>query len=261
MKKTLSALTLLMLAACSGKGQVFTGEIDATEVDVGVKIPGRISQITIKEGELVKKDQIMGNLESKELEAKLQTVQAAVREANEQFEFAKNTFGRIQNLHETGVVPKQQFDEARYKHQAAQQKVNATNGQLNEVKAAYGELLLKAPIDGEVVQIVSHAGEIVSPGYPIVTVLNLKDQWVTFNVREDKLSGIQKGKPLEVKVPALNKTFTFKVSYISALGAFAKWKAPNGQGSFDLKTFEVRARPDQPVEELRPGMTAVVTVK
>lgn len=266
MKTTLLALVtavgLLACYGCSNHGEVITGEVDATEVDVGIKIPGRLSQITVKEGDLVKKDQILGNLESKELDAKLQTVQAAQREAAEQFEFAHNSFNRIKNLYETGVVPKQQYDEAKYKFEAARQKVGGTNGQFNEVKANYGELLLKAPIDGEVVQIVSHAGEIVSPGYPVVTVLDLKDQWVVVNLREDKLKDVQKGKKIEVSFPALgDKKYPFTVTYISALGAFAKWKATNEQGSFDLKTFEVRARSEQPIESLRPGMTALVNLK
>ncbi len=261
MRIFLSLLLLLSVSACSQKEVVVTGEVDATEIDVGVKIPGRIADITVHEGELVQQGQILGRLESKELDAKLITVRAAVSEAKEQFNFAQSTFNRIKNLYETGVVPKQQFEEARYKFEAARQKVLATTGQQNEVLAANDELMIKAPIAGEVVQIVSHPGELVSPGYPIVTVLDLKDQWVTFNLREDLLPGIAKGKKVEVRFPAIGQSVEHTVSYISALGAFAKWKATNEQGGFDLKTFEVRARSEKPIEQLRPGMTALVKVQ
>lgn len=260
MKNLLPILCLSLLFACS-KGERITGEIDAAQIDVGVKIPGRISKILVKEGDMVKKGDILGHLESRELESKIKTVNAAVREAEEQFEFANSSFTRVKNLFETNVIPKQQYDEAKYKFNAAKEKVEATRGQKGEVQAAYDEMFIKAPIDGEVVQIVSRAGEIVSPGYPVITLLDVEDQWVTFNIREDRLSKIQKGTKLNVKIPALDKKFDFEVHYISALGNFAKWKATNEQGSFDLKTFEVKARPSQKIDTLRPGMTALADLK
>ncbi len=255
MKYIIAVLFLISIIACS-KTETITGEIDAAQVDVGVKIPGRLSNILVKEGDMVKKGDILGHLESRELESKLKTVNAAVREAEQQYEFANNSFTRIKNLFETNVIPKQQYDEAKYKFNAAKEKVEATRGQKGEVQAAYDEMFIKAPIDGEIVQIVSRAGEIVSPGYPVITILDVSDQWITFNVREDKLTKIQKGKKITAKIPALNKDYPFEVHYISSLGNFAKWKATNEQGSFDLKTFEVRARPIGKIENLRPGMSA-----
>ena len=260
MKYFLIIFSLLTLISCSQRDTI-TGEVDAAQVDVGVKIPGRLSNILVKEGDMVKKGDILGHLESRELESKLKTVNAAVREAEEQFEFANNSFTRIKNLFETNVIPKQQYDEAKYKFNAAKEKVEATRGQKGEVQAAYDEMFIKAPIDGEIVQIVSRAGEIVSPGYPVITILDVNDQWITFNVREDKLEKIQKGKKITAKIPALNKNFTFEVHYISSLGNFAKWKATNEQGSFDLKTSEVRARPLDKVENLRPGMSAQAEIE
>jgi HlyD family secretion protein len=256
----LLSLLLLAAAGCAKQETPITGEVDATEVDVSVKIPGRLSKVYVHEGDLVKKDQVLANLESREMEAKLQAAQAAEAEAKEQFDLAEKTYNRIKNLADTNVVPKQQFDEAAYKYQAAKQKVQATQGQLKEVKVYYDEMLIKAPIDGEVVQVVSHPGEIVSPGYPVITVLDLKDQWITFNLREDRMKDIHKDTRLTVTFPAVGKTYPFTVHYLSALGTFAKWKATNEQGNFDLKTFETRARSDQPVDDLRPGMTALIKV-
>ena len=116
---SLSMLALLFsLNACSKK-TVLSGEIDAAQVDVSVKIAGRISKIYVKEGDLVKKGQVLAQLESKELDSKMQTINAAVREAEEQYEFANNSFIRVKNLYETNVLPKQQFDETKYKFNAA----------------------------------------------------------------------------------------------------------------------------------------------
>ena len=260
--KLLACAVVIAAAGCSSRDAgLITGEVDSSEIDVGVKAPGRIARVLVKEGDAVKKGQRLGYMESRELEAKLNTVTAAMAEAEQQLDFATKSYERVKNLSDSGVVPRQQYDEAKYKYEASKQKVNAAHGQLNEVQAYYDELFIKSPIDGEVVDIVSREGEIVSPGYPVFTVLNPADQWVVFNLREDKLPAVKKGAVAEVRFPALGRIEKMKVTYISALGQFAKWKSTNETGSFDLKTFEVRLRADKPVEGIRPGMTALVKLE
>ncbi|MDR2191823.1 MAG: efflux RND transporter periplasmic adaptor subunit [Endomicrobium sp.] len=244
--------------SCGGDKNIIAGEIDASEIDVGVKVPGRIAEIFVDEGENVKKGQILGRLEGKELDAKLKTVDAALKEAQEQFSLAQKTFERIKNLYESGVVPKQQFDETEYKYAAARQKAAAVKGQKDEVLAYYEELTLTAPIDGEIVQIISNVGELVSAGYPIITILNPSDKWAVFNIREDKLADVKKGAAYKVFIPALNADYEMKVAYIAPLGSFASWKPAAHGGNYDLKTFEVRLKSKEQIEDLRPGMTAII---
>ncbi|MDR2644592.1 MAG: efflux RND transporter periplasmic adaptor subunit [Endomicrobium sp.] len=251
------ALTTILFA-CSGNKKVIVGEIDAAEIDVSVKVPGRIAEIFVSEGEIVKKGQALGRLEGKELDAKLKTVSAAMKEANDQFVLAKNTYSRMQNLYNNNVISKQQYDEVKYKYKAAQQKIQAVKGQRDEVMAYYSELTIISPIDGEIVQIISNSGELVSTGYPIFTIFNPNDIWAVFNIREDDLKNIHKGDLYKVFFPALNKTSDMEVTYISALGAFASWKPTTQQGNYDLKTFEVRLKSKGAIENLRPGMTAVL---
>ena len=254
-------LMVVMTPACFSKKQIIVGEVESTEIDVGVKIPGRISQMLVKEGDRVSKNQVLGKLESKEIDAKLQAATAAHEEAKKQNIFAQQSFDRIQKLYRQGFAPKQQFDEVEYKREAARQKEEATLGQLNEVKAYYEELEIKSPIDGEVVAIVSNEGEIVSSGYPVITLSNPNNQWVAFYLREDMLKGVHISDEVSVKFPALgDKSYKLAITYMSSLGAFAKWKSTNEQGSFDLKTFEVRARASEKIEDLRSGMTAIVDV-
>lgn len=248
----------LAVLGCSPDRKITMGEVDATEIDVGVKVPGRIAEIFVTEGEAVKKGQILGRLEGKELDAKLKTVNASLQEAQEQFSLADKTYTRIKNLYETEVIPKQQFDEADYKYNAAKQKVQAVKGQRDEVMAYYDELTITAPIDGEIVQIISNPGELVSTGYPILTILNPDDMWTVFNIREDELKDIHKGNSYEIYFPALDKTFSMEVTYISALGTFASWKPTAQQGNYDLKTFEVRMKSKDKIDNLRPGMTAII---
>jgi HlyD family secretion protein len=252
--------SVLFLFSCS-KTKEIVGETDVAEIDVSVKIPGRIETIAVREGDMVSKSDVLGKLESKELDAKLQVVQAALKEAQEQLSYAQKTYERLKEMYDKQVIPKQQFDEITYKHQAAKQKVAAVNGEYNEVMAYYNELSVVAPISGEITQIISQPGEIISAGYPIISITNLDNIWTVFNIREDDLKYIVKGKSYEVFFPALDKTIKMDVSYISPLGSFANWKPTAQTGNYDLKTFEVRLRSSQKIPNLRAGMTAVLRIK
>lgn len=254
----LSLCLTFCVVACSKPAETISGEVDATEIDIGVKVPGRIAEIFVTEGQSVKKGDILGRLEGKELDAKLKTVNAALKEAQEQYQLAEKTYNRIKTLYDDGIVPKQQFDETEYKYNASLQKINAVQGQKNEIMAYYDELTIVAPIDGEITQIISNPGELVATGYPIITLLDINDMWVVFNIREDLLNDLQKDKEIKVYIPALKNTFEMKITYVSAMAAFATWKPTNQQNNYDLKTFEVRAKSNKKIENLRPGMTAVL---
>lgn len=200
-------------------------------------------------------------------------------------ELAEKTFRRIDRLNRDGVVPAQRRDEAEAQWKtsrdaeaaakavfdmassgaraedkdAAAALVTRANGAISEVKAYLGETTLRAPIPGEVYKRNVEPGEMVAAGYPILTLLDPTDTWVTFQVREDKLAGLAIGHKLSVRVPALpGRTLDLSVFYIAPVGDFATWRATNAQGGFDLKTFEVRARTAGSVPGLRPGMSVIV---
>jgi HlyD family secretion protein len=161
----------------------------------------------------------------------------------------------MQNLYSSNVISKQQYDEV---EKASQQKVQAVKGQKDEVMAYYCELTITSSIDGEIVQIISNPGELVSTGYSTLTIFNPNDIWVVFNIREDDLVNIHKGSSYKGFFPALNKTAYMEATYISALGTFASWKPTSQQGNYDLKTFEVRLKSKDSIENLRPGVTAIL---
>lgn len=145
---------------------------------------------------------------------------------------------------------------------AAKSLVDRAEGTISEVESYLNETSIYAPIDGEVADIIAESGELVNAGYPVVTIVNLEDCWVTFNLREDLLAAIRMGSTFNAKFPALNnKIVELKVTYIHPLGNFATWNATKTSGDFDMKTFEVHARPVEKIEGLRPGMSALVNWK
>ena len=200
-------------------------------------------------------------------------------------DIADKTFARLDRLQRDGVVPAQRRDEAEAQLKAATQAeetakavydmavagareedkraaragVQRAAGAVNEVQAFAVERTLSAPVAGEVLRRTVEPGELVGPGSPVVTIVELADTWAVFQVREDRLNGVQPGDRFEARVPALGSARVgFVVSYVAAEADFATARPTNLQGGFDLRTFEVRARPVSPVERLRPGMSVLV---
>ena len=198
---------------------------------------------------------------------------------------AEKTHRRLKNLYEQGVVPAQKLDEAtaqldasvatekaaraqyemarngaeREDRAAALASVTRAQGAVNEVHSYLNEMVLTAPSDGEVSEIFPKVGELVGQGAPIMNVSQLEDLWVTFNVREDLLNNLQMGAVVNAFVPALaSKQIQLKVYYLKDQGSYAVWKATKATDQYDLKTFEVKARPTAPVEGLRPGMSVIL---
>ena len=200
-------------------------------------------------------------------------------------EVYQKTYTRVKKLYEEGVVPEQKLDEvtAQYKAAKATERaaksqydmarngareedkmganalVDQASGVIQELDSYLSEANVRAHIDGEVASIISEEGGLVNTGFPIITLVDLKDTWVTFNIREDLLSKFKMGKVVEVTIPALdNEIVKVKINFISPLGDFATWKATKTSGDFDMKTFEVKAKPIDDVDGLRPGMTALI---
>lgn len=218
-----------------------------------------------------RKEQIMGAFEM------WQKAQVGV-------DISKKSYDRVQRLFDKGVVTAQKRDEAEAQYKAAVATANAAKSQydmakngaesedkeaalalvdrakgaVNEVKSYFKEITLTSPINGEVTDVYPKRGELVGAGAPIMSIVDLNDIWFTFNVREDLLGELKMGKTFKIKVPALeNQIVEVKVTYIKALASYATWKATKTTGQFDVKTFEVRARPRVKVANLRPGMTAL----
>jgi HlyD family secretion protein len=208
--------------------------------------------------------------------------------AQSAFQLAEKTFNRVNNLAKEGVLPAQKRDEAETQMTAARETANAAKaiwdkakkgariedkeaavsmvdrakGAIQEIESYVHETFIYAPSDGEISNIIAESGELVTAGYPVVTIMKLNDSWVTFNLREDLLSSIRMGSTFKASFPALgNKEILLKVSYINPLGNFATWNATKTSGDFDMKTFEVHAVPVDKVEGLRPGMSALVDWK
>lgn len=222
--------------------------------------------------------------------ARAQQIQAAKdqwQKAKAASALMEKTYLRVNNLYKEGVVAEQKRDEAKTQWDAAKytesaafqmyqmaqegarsetklaaaEKARMAAGAVAEVEAYAEDTTIESWFDGEVSQVLLQSGELAPQGFPVVTVIDTDDSWAVLNVREDLLSHFEKGQTFSAFVPALNKQIEFKVSHIAVMGDFATWRSTDAAQGFDLRTFEVEARPTQPVQNLRMGMSLVVELK
>ena len=136
--------------------------------------------------------------------------------------------------------------------------MNRAKGAVQEVSSYINETVQIAQVEGEVSDIYPKVGELVGTGSPIMSISIMSDVWGTFNVREDQLNGLKIGSEFTAFSPAFKKDIKMKVYDIKDQGSYAVWKATKSNGQYDLKTFEVKARPVGKLDGLRPGMTLVM---
>lgn len=220
--------------------------------------------------------------------ARKQTISAAYdlwQQAKAALEIRKKTYERVESLYKQNVVSEQKRDEAKAAYDAAVASERAAQSQYDlakegaqredkmaaaamaaaargtvaEVESILQDQYLVAPCDGEIADIFPHEGELVSIGTPIMNVLKLDEKWMVFNVRETMLQNLPMDTVVTVKIPALGmKEMKAKVYYIKDMGEYAVWRATKVTGEYDSRTFEVRMRPEQQLEDLRPGMSVIL---
>ncbi len=290
--------------------EIIQGQVEVSEYRVSSKVPGRILELRVKEGDYVKAGDTLAILDAPEVRAKMEQAQSAqnaaaalelkaqngarkeqiqgaynvFQQAKAGFEIAEKSYNRIQRLYDEGVMSAQKRDEvyASYKAMEAQMKaaesqyqmavngarmedkmaasaqVGRAKGAVQEVTSYIHETVQIAQKEGEVSDIYPKVGELIGTGSPIMSIAVMDDLWGTFNVREDELKGLQIGSEFTAFVPAFNKDIKMKVYYMKDQGSYAVWKATKANGKYDLKTFEVKARPVEKLEGLRPGMSLVL---
>ena len=290
--------------------EMIQGQVEVTEYRVSSKVPGRILELRVKEGDYVKVGDTLAILDAPDVRAKMEQAQSAqsaaaalelkaqngarkeqiqgafsvLQQAKAGLEIAEKSYNRVQRLYDEGVMSMQKRDEAfaNYKAMEAQVKaaqsqydmavngarmedklaaaaqVGRAKGAVQEVNSYIHETVQVAQMEGEVSDVYPKVGELVGTGSPIMSIAVMDDMWGTFNVREDQLNGLQVGSEFQAFVPAFNKEVKMKVYYMKDQGSYAVWKATKANGQYDLKTFEVKARPVEKMEGLRPGMSLII---
>lgn len=306
----LAAVAIIGSLSLKQEPEIIEGQVEVSEYRVSSKVPGRILELRVKEGDYVNAGDTLAIIDAPEVRAKMTQARSAenaasamdemanngarkeqiraanalLQQAKAGLEIAQKSYNRVQRLFDEGVMSAQKRDEAfaNYKALEAQVKaaqsqydmavngarweekkaaaaqVDRAKGAVDEVNSYIHETMQIAQMAGEVSDIFPKVGELVGTGSPIMSISLMNDLWGTFNVREDQLNGMTVGSTITAFVPAFKKEVRMKVYYIKDQGTYAVWKATKSNGQFDLKTFEVKARPIDKIEGLRPGMSLII---
>lgn len=287
------------------------GTIEAPEVRISGKLPGRVSKIYISEGEWVAEGDTLISIHSPEAEAKYRQARAIedaaraqsdkvdkgtrheiVASAKEVWQGAKaqrtlaeSTYRRLERLWKDSVVSLQRKEEAealylsaraaeraayeqyRMAKQGAQAEdkesarymADAAEGGTMEVEAVLGDSHLVAPSSGVVAEIYPEVGELVGTGTPLLSIVELSAPYAVFNVREDMMPHFWLGRTLRGDVPAIATTdIEWQVFYIAPLGSYATWNTTHPDKEYNMRTFEIHARPVSDIEGLYSGMSVLI---
>ena len=302
------ALALVGFLSIKQGPETVQGQGEATEIRVSGKLPGRVAEIYVEEGQRVKAGDTLVHITSQLVDAQMDEARAmeevaqatnrkvdagtrpqvvnAAREmwmqAQAASDIAEKTWRRMESLYAKGVISAQKRDEAKAAYDAtkageqaakssyelakagaqpeertaASAMVNVAKSGVKKVDAILEDQYLTAPCDGEVIVVYPNVSELIATGAPVVT-LQKDDHWAVFNVREFLLKDIKVGTVLRVRIPALDIETDMKVFYIKDLGTYANWQATKATGDFDARTFQIKARPEKPIENFRPGMSVI----
>ena len=289
--------------------EVIQGQVEVSEYRVSSKVAGRILEIKVTEGDVVKAGDTLAILDAPEVNAQKESASAAEgaaaalskmanngarqeqiqgayqiwQQAKAGLEIAQKSYERINRLFQEGVMSAQKRDEVYANYQALQAQEKAAKSQYDmavngaraeekqaaaeRVKMAQGNVKLLnsiqketvqiAQLDGEVSEIYPKIGELVGTGSPIMSIA-MDDTWASFNVREDQMAGMKVGDKIKAYVPAFDKEVELQIYFMKDQGTYAVWKATKANGQYDLKTFEVRARPTTKIEGLKAGMSMIL---
>ena len=189
---------------------------------------------------------------TKQLAADKFTSQAKLDEATDALQLAQRGYDQMKLSYAEAVA-----GFTREEHEMAEARVTKAAASVATLQALVDQLVVVAPIASQVYQLDIEAGEVVVPGVPLLTLVDLGDVWLRFDLREDLIRGLKVGDRFEARIPALgDRRVGAAVKLIAAKGEYAGWRATRATGDFDLRTFQIRAYPVEKIPGLRPGMSA-----
>ena len=252
------------------------GQIDPkVKVNISAHIVGKIERLYFNEGDVVKRGQRLVDLEKHiyvaqrdRLNAELASRRVEVQRARAALATAENSYRRAQSLSGQGIQAQELFDQARLAYEnaragvaAAEQGVYQAQAGLRQAAEDLSRTTIVSPIDGKVVQLNAHEGEVVvtgtmnNPGSVIAVIADLSVILVEAEVSETEVVSVRINHPAKVKVDAvMDKEYR---GHVVEIGSSAAVRQGAGSG---IRYFKVKVAIDDPDDRLRPGMTSQVSI-
>ncbi|QBQ41449.1 HlyD family efflux transporter periplasmic adaptor subunit [Sphingobacterium psychroaquaticum] len=304
MKHIYILISMALLCSCRSKNDdksTVEGKVEREQITVVTKVPGKIEKILVSEGSMVHAGDTLAILSIPEVDAKAEQAQGALQSADaqynmsvkgatsgqlvqleakvaglkEQYEFAKKSIERLDNLLRDSLIPQQKYDETYAKFQGAKNQYLAAQaeiaearngarleqqimalgqkeraqGAVAEVKVAAAEKYVIAPQDMSIESINLKVGELALAGYPIVNGFLENSTYFRFTIPENKISSLQKGSEVTLTAPYFNnKVIKGKVVAVKALNSYANIATAYPDYDNQLALFEIKVVPQDPTD-------------
>jgi HlyD family secretion protein len=251
------------------------GRLEATQVNVSSKYPGRLIEVAVEEGDTVTQGQVLANVDSPEIEAQLRAAQSDVQRAKDALvaaeadiktrqsavDFAKSEYERGEQLFKTGTISKQAYEQRKRNYEAAdsglksviaqrdqaQSTIKNAEAQVDRVQSILHDLVLISPRNGRVQYQFLRTGEVVAAGAPIMTILDLTDVYMTIFLPAAQAGKLEIGGEARLVLDPLPQyVIPAKVSFVAADAQFTP-KTVETKDEREKLMFRVKLKIDQPV--------------
>jgi len=233
-----------------------SGNIEGDDVRISFRVEGQIIELLVDEGWVVKKEDLVARLNTDELSKIKANAEGALKAAEYENYLAEIDYKRAENLLAAGSITVQKRDAAKTKADATRSEVEKLRASLELAQTRLGFTELKAPIDGYVLVKSSLAGEVVQPGTPVFTAIDLHNIWVTAYINEKDLGRVKLNQPAYVTTDTYRgKKYKGWVSFISSEAEFTPKFIQTQEERVKL-VYRIKVRVDNESLDLKPGMPA-----
>ncbi len=271
MKKKSKLIVILAVAAAVGLGVFLysnvkkkileksvkvSGNIEGDEVRLSFRVAGKIKELLVDEGSVVKEGDIVARLETDELTKIRDQAQGQLQATQYQYSLDKIDYDRAENLLKAGSIPAQKRDAAKTQMDADTANIEALKASLDLAVTRLGFADLATPINSYILVKSALAGEVVQIGAPVFTVVDLNNLWVTAYINERDLGRVKLNQKAEIKTDTFpNKAYNGWVSFISSEAEFTPKFIQTTEERVKL-VYRIKVRVDNSSLELKPGMPA-----
>lgn len=233
-----------------------TGTIEPiTKVDVGTQVSGTISHIYADYNSVVKKGQLLAELDRKLLEAELKSEMANLKSSKSEYEYQVKNYNRLRQLHDKKLISDTEYEEALYQYEKAEQAYEKAQATLVKAQSNLDYATIYSPIDGVVLSREVEEGQTVAASFETPTMFtianDLRKMQVIANVDEADIGQVVEGQRVTFTVDAFPEdTFEGDVTQVRL----------NPTTESNVVTYEVVIDAPNPDLKLKPGLTANITV-
>ncbi len=239
-----------------GKVIKVSGNIEGDDVRISFRVAGQITELLTDEGMVIKKDDIVARLNKDELSKVKAEAEAALKLAEYQYKLDHDDYIRAENLLKAGAISAQKRDAAKTKMDTDSANIKQLRASLELANTKLGWTDLASPLDGYVLVKSALPGEVVQPGAPVFTAVNLDDIWVTAYINETDLGKVKLGQKAYVQTDSYRgKKYDGWISFISSQTEFTPKYIQTSEERVKY-VYRIKVRVDNSSLDLKPGMPA-----